>query len=80
MESKQIDLKEILAVPDPDKLITTTRGLMKAHCLIRTMEVYEDEHELTHKIRYYFKGVVVHKSVHVQLKAGVEVLSVAASF
>jgi len=80
MEVKQIDLKEILAAPHPDKLITTTRGLTKASDLVRTTEEYEDDNELTYRIRYYFQGVMVHKSAHVQLKKGVEADAVAASF
>lgn len=80
MEVKQIDLKEILAVPHPDKLITTTRGLTKACDLVRTTEEYEDDNELTYRIRYYFKGVMVHKSVHIQLKKGVEAEAATESF
>lgn len=80
MEIKQIDLKEILAVPDPDKLIFTTEGMIKARDLVRTTEEYEDDNELTYRIRYYLKGVVVRKSAHVQLKKGNEAAAEAASF
>ena len=78
MEIKQIDLVEMLAVPDDNKLITTTNGLVRAGDLVRRVTEIENDNELTYVIEYFEKPAI-HRSVHVQLKQGVAAKSVAAS-
>lgn len=81
MEVKQINLDKILNHPPlGDELVTTTEGLIRAGDLIRTIEEYEDGDVLIYKIRYYLNKEEVHKSIHVQIKKGVEADAVAASF
>ena len=80
MKFEQIDLEKLLAVPQPNDLITTTKGLMKAEDLTRKVIDFEDDNELTYNIQYWIGEEMVHESVHIQLKPGVAAASVAASF
>jgi len=80
MNVENIDLKEILAVKHPDTMITTTLGMMRVGDLARDVSEFENENELTYAISYTHGGELVHRSVHIQLKEGVDAESVAASF
>lgn len=80
MNTEQIDLKELLAVKQPNTLITTTKGLMKVGDLTRKVVEFEDNNELTYNIQYWLDDEMVHESVHIQLKEGVDAESEAAQF
>lgn len=72
------ELIQKLAVKDPDSMITTTSGLKKVGDLERRVTAIENDNELTYIIEY-FDSPPIHRSVHVQLKKGVEASAVAAS-
>ena len=76
---EQIDLKELLAVKDPDTMITTTKGLMRVGDLERRVTEIENDNELTYVIEYFEKPPI-HRSVHVQLKKGTEAEGKLAEF
>jgi len=81
MQIKQIDLKKELKTPDPDDLITTTKGLIRAGDLERRVMQFENQEHLTYAIEYWDGGEKeIHRSVHVQLKHSTAASSIAASF
>jgi len=75
-----IDLKQVLAVKEPDTMISTTKGLMRVGDLNRSISEFEDDNELTYAIEYREGEELVHRSVHIQLKQSKAAESVAASF
>lgn len=79
MGIEQIDLKEILAVKDPDTMITTTKGMVRVGDLERRVTEIENDNELTYVIEYFEKPPI-HRSVHVQLKEGSQAEGTIAEF
>lgn len=80
MQSDKIDLEELLAIKDPDAMITTTKGMMRVGDLDRSVIEFEDDHELTYVIEYRKDKELVHRSAHVQLKYGNSAESETSSF
>ena len=80
MKTEKIDLVEKLSEKHPDTMITTTKGMMRVGDLVREVNEFENNNELTYAIEYWDGKELVHRSVHVQLKEGNEAESVAASF
>lgn len=58
--------------------ITTTRGLMDPDTLIKKEGVVENDNERTTWVEYYLGEELVHRSVHVVLKKGLESDVIAA--
>lgn len=52
-------------------LIETIHGQMDESLLEHKETVFEDDNELTKASEYWYKGELVHRSVHVHLKKGV---------
>jgi hypothetical protein len=61
------------------RLITTTKGLMDPALLRKSQGFVNNENEETHWIEYYDGDELVHRSVHVTLKKGVEVEAVGGN-
>ena len=67
-------------------MITTTKtskenptGLMDETLLEKKEGFEEDDRQKLHWIEYWLDGELVHRSVHMQLKQGVEMFPIAAS-
>lgn len=60
-------------------MITTTKGLMDKKLLEKKAEIHDDEEKTLQWIEYWFKDELVHRSVHIKLKRGVEMFPIAAS-
>jgi len=60
-------------------IINTTHGQMDTKELEKKTGEVDNENETTRWIEYYLKGELVHRSVHVHLKRGVELFPTAAS-
>jgi len=60
-------------------MITTTKGLMDETLLEKKTGIDSDEEKTLQWIEYWLKGELVHRSVHIKLKRGVEMLPIAAS-
>lgn len=60
-------------------MITTTKGPMDESLLEKKTGVIDNDVETTNWIEYWLDGELVHRSVHVELKQGVEIFPVAES-
>lgn len=60
-------------------MITTTKGPMDESLLEKKTGVIDNDVETTRWIEYWLEGELVHRSVHVELKQGVEIFPVAES-
>ncbi len=60
-------------------MITTTKGPMDEALLTKKTGVIDNEVEKTLWIEYWLKDELVHRSVHIELKHGVEVFPTAES-
>jgi hypothetical protein len=61
-------------------LIFTTKGEMDESLLERTEGVVDNENEHTTWVEYRFDGEVVRRDVHVALKQGIDMASIAEGF
>ena len=61
------------------RLVTTTKGLMDETLLRKVEGGFEDENENTCWTEYYDGDELVHRSVHVTLKKGVEAQGIGGS-
>lgn len=61
------------------KIVTTTKGPMDVSLLTKKTGIIDNEVEKTLWIEYWLKDELVHRSVHIELKQGVEVFPVAES-
>jgi hypothetical protein len=53
-------------------IVTTTKGDMDESLLVRKDGNFEDDNEITSWVEYYLDEELVHRSVHVHLKKGVD--------
>jgi hypothetical protein len=60
-------------------MITTTKGLMEESLLEKKTGVIDNENEITKWVEYWLDDEMVHRSVHVQLKQGIELIPIAES-
>ena len=60
-------------------MITTTKGLMDEKLLEKKSGIHDDEGQTLQWIEYWLKDELVHRSVHIKLKRGVEMVPIAAS-
>lgn len=61
------------------KIVTTTKGPMDVDLLRKETGVIDNEVETTLWIEYWLESELVHRSVHIQLKHGVEAFPIAES-
>ena len=60
-------------------MINTTKGLMDPALLERKEFVTDDENECTVAVEYWLEGELVHRSVDIRLKKGLDTLMAAAN-
>ena len=60
-------------------MVTTTKGLMDETLLEKKTGINDDKDKTLQWIEYWLKGELVHRSVHIKLKRGAELFSVAES-
>ncbi len=61
-------------------IVTTTKGDMDSDLLEKKEGTIDNETEFTQWIEYWLDGEMIHRSVHVQLKEGVQIFPEAAKF
>lgn len=60
-------------------MITTTKGLMDENLLEKKTGTIDNDNELTTWVEYWLDGELVHRSVNMHLKQGVELFPEAES-